>query len=153
MTSRGYLSTIKDKLVEIVKSADSSLNVITEIKFPLYNAKIFPLASVRIGPSRNVDLNYGNKIPADVGGFGNYTLFSFSIHVFALKSTTDQIQAKPAHELAYKIYKKLATTNPDPTSGLIEIFNLYMRESEPANVKEKLSRVIIEGNILAVRPR
>ena len=145
MVNQGYLSTIKDKLVEIVKSVDSSLNVITEIKFPLYNAKTFPLASIRIGPSRNVDLNYGNKISSDVGALGNYTVFTFSIHVLALNSTTDQIRAKPAHELAYKIYKKLATTKPDSESGLLEIYNLYMRESEPANVKEKLSRVINDG--------
>lgn len=153
MSNKGYLSTIKEKLVEIVKSADASLNVITELKFPIYDAKVFPLASIRIGPSRNIDLNYGNKISTDVGGFGNYTVFTFSIHVFTLKSKTDQIQAKPAHELAYKIYKKLTLANPDKDSGLIEIYNLYMRESEPANVKEALSRVIIEGNILAVRPR
>jgi len=81
MSNKGYLSTIKEKLVEIVKSADSSLN-------------------------------------------GNYTVFTFSIHVFALKSSTDQIQAKPAYELAYKIYKKLTLAKPDKESGLLEIYNL-----------------------------
>lgn len=145
----GRMSKVKAKLVELIKAADGSLIVLSNWRFNVYEAQIFPLATVRIGTSTNIELSYGRRITKSY--HGNYTIFSFSIHVFDFNVESDPIRGKDVQETAYKIYKYLLTHNKDADAGILDIYDVTMRESNPAGAL-RLSRVIIEGSILVERP-
>jgi len=143
----GNMAAVKAKLADLISSADQTITVLQDWNFNIYEAT-FPLVTIRMGASPIKDIHYGRHLPS--GKLGRYTLYYFTAHVFA-QHAEGQIQSKTAHELADKIFKYLITHNKDVGSGIVDIFNLSMRESEPARASQRISRVIIDGFILAER--
>ena len=153
------MAIIKQKLCDLIKEAcleySVDITVLQDWTFPLYKAK-FPLATVRVGTSSIVNPIYGRFTGREIlwaRERGDFVFFTFSIHIFAKHDETAVLKAKTAQDIAMMIYKYLLTHSYQPSVGMLDIVNVTMRESEPATGGTlRLSRVIMEGIILAFRP-
>jgi len=108
--------------------------------------------TVRISPANIADMVYSRRIPES----GDMGLYSFSAHCFASACTASgEEDYKHAHDLADRIMTHLQTRNwavaPHTSYGIVDIFNMSARESEPAKGSRKICRVIIEGVMLIKR--
>lgn len=154
--SEGYMATVKQKVIDLIALADSSLNGTTHVKgnwrlevWELDSNKL-PIVTVRLGTSGETNI-YGRKLSSTTTG--SFVTFPFSAHVFHSHSTTtNTLKAKKAMDLADKILTYLQKVTYDASSGVIYFYGLTIRESEPEGGPVQFSRVIIEGFVVARRP-
>lgn len=149
LTTAGRMNAIKTRLMAMIQAYDATFTVYDEWKEKIYNYAL-PLATIKIMPSREQKLSYGHQAVQAYGG--QYYLYNFTIHIFALHHSSDQLRAKTVQQYGAEIVKYFRTNNQDAASGIIDIFNVTYRESDPSRGAKRLSRVIIRGRVLAVRP-
>lgn len=151
----GGISAVKSKLMKIIVDADSSLAPETTHVLPNWRVEVwklesnFPIVTVRIGPANINELIYGRKVGWNQQG--HYVGYQFSLHVWHENASDPNPKSKNACDLADKIIDVLEMFVGDDDSGIIEFFNITSRESEPERGPQRMSRVIIEGFILAKR--
>jgi hypothetical protein len=147
---KGRMNIVKSALMTLIKAADSSITTIDEADLKTWDIN-FPMASVKLNPSSESKMSFGNKLPD--GTRGQYFVYNFSIHVFTEPNTTDQLKAKDVMELAETIKKYLRRHNKDSASGILDIYDITYRESDPEpHGTRKMTRAIMTGKILVERP-
>lgn len=109
----------------------------------------FPIVTVRIGPSNIIETAYGRELGGGVSG--QYVMYAWSAFVFEANSDEPNLKAKDAMILADIIMTYLAK-KCDKASGIIHIYDMVVRESEPARGSQRMSRIVVEGRLLARRP-
>lgn len=148
LATAGRMNAVKTRLMEMIQAYDATFTVYDEWKEDIWNYAL-PLATVKIMLSREQKLSFGHQAVQAYGG--QYYLYNFTIHVFALHSS-DQLHAKTVQQYGAEILKYFRKNNQDAASGIIDIFDMSYRESDPSRGTKRLSRVIIRGRVLAVRP-
>jgi hypothetical protein len=154
--SEGYMATVKQKVIDLIALADSSLNGTTHVKgnwrldaWELDSSKL-PVVTVRLGTSGEANV-YGRNLNSTTKG--SFVTFPFSAHVFHSHSVvTNTLKAKKAMDLADKIITYLIKVTYDASSGVIYFYGLTARESEAEGGPIQFSRIIIEGFVVARRP-
>jgi len=157
MANEGYMYDVKNKLASLISSADADLSpqtthVLLDWKIDiskLTEAK-FPVVTLRIMPSSTRDFLYGRQTESSERGV--YIVYAFTAHIFAYHSSTGNAKAKAAQDLADKIESYLLQNNKDDTTGIADIFGIVKRESEPSRGARRISRIIMNGYILAKKP-
>lgn len=156
--TQGHIHTVKSALMQLISLADATLNDEVDFKHVLGNWRLnvwalsddkFPIVTVRMGPSSDLEVAYGRRIRHNQ--FGQYVVYSWSAYVFAFHATTEDLVSKTAMDLADAIKTYLAKAC-HATSGIPYIYDMTIRESEPARGSQRISRIIIEGRLIAKRP-
>jgi len=151
----GGISAVKSKLMEIIVDADSSLapkntHVLSNWRIELWKLENdFPIVTVRVGIVNLNELIYGRKVGWNQQG--HYVGYQFSLHVWHENADDPDPKSKNACDLADKIIDVLEMYSGDSTSGIERFYNITSIESEPERGPQRMSRVIIEGFILAKR--
>lgn len=159
--SKGRGNAVKTSLFNkiIAAVAPSTITVIDAWRLPAYDYDTFtgPLCSVRINLSKQQKLSYGEAITNGYGG--TYFLYNFSLHVIGrydpVPTGGGEIESRTVYNFANKIVTYLRSHDTDPTNGVLTIFQITARESDPSgggHAGAHMARVIIEGYILAERP-
>lgn len=159
--SRGRANAVKASLMAKITTAvaPDTITVIDAWRLPAYNYDSFigPLCSVKLNLSRQQKLSYGEAITNGYGG--TYFLFNFSLHVIArydpVPTGGAEIESHTAYNFANKIVTYLRSHDTDPANGVLTIFQITARESDPSgggHAGAHMARMIIEGYILAERP-
>lgn len=154
-STEGYMYTIKMQLVTDISEADSSLSPKTTHVLPnldddvwKYDTDNFPIITVRIGPSSDREFFQGRQLGG--GKMGNYVSYFFTAHIFSvLNTTTNDDRTKTAMNLG-EVIKEHLLRSDDSTSGIQHYYELTLREIHSGMAK--VSKVILEGYILARRP-
>jgi len=163
-TNEGRMTPVKNEMLRIISSSDDQLqpqetHVRPDWKIAdFYVVENYPVVTLRLGTEDMTEHVYGRQLSATQRGY--FVTYKFSAHVWAEKSyqlfdegaDETQAQAKPASELADKIMDVLLLYTGDETSGIWYFDKLTARESEPERGPQRLTRVIIEGYVLAKRP-
>ena len=158
MSTEGYMSTVKMKIVDHISEADNSLSPATTHVLPSsdeqmwkYDTDYFPIVTVRIGPSTDREFFQGRQL----GGMptkkiGIHVAFFFTAHLFTMiNETANTDKTKDAMDLAEKIKEHLLRSD-DATSGIQHYYEITTRET-PSGMA-RVAKVIIEGYVLARRP-
>jgi len=158
----GHMRIVKEKIILIIESADSSLTVITspsEWHHVLGNWRLknwelqesrLPVVTVRLGTGRISDMVYGRKITSST--HGQYVVYPFSAHVFAINADEPDLKAKNVMDLADTIMTYLEVYGGDEESGILYFYEITSRESDVEGGPTRYSRVIIEGFVICQRP-
>jgi len=138
---------VKNKLLSIISSIDSSLqpqekHVFANWRLKIWEATTFPIVTIRLTRGNEQKLNYGFRTPTVCGEF---ILYHLTAHIWALNSTP---KAKAAQDLADKIINYFSKNNKYADVKIVDVINMTYRESEPDTLKERLSRIIFEADIL-----
>jgi hypothetical protein len=163
-TNEGRMTPVRNKMLEIIADSDDQLQPqITHVRpdwkvAVYYLENNYPVVTLRLGNVDITELIYGRQISETRRG--HFVTYKFSAHVWAEKSyqlfdegaNETQAQAKPASELADKIMDVFLLYTGDETSGIWYFDKLTARESEPERGPQRLTRIIIEGVVLAKRP-
>lgn len=162
-SSVGHMSVVKAKLIEIIEASDSSLTAIltpSEYHHVLGNWRLknwelqesrLPVVTVRLGTGKFIDSVYGRKLTSST--HGQYAIYPFSAHVFAINDDDSDLKATNAMDLADAIIEYLTNYVGDAiTSGILYFYELTARESEIEGGPTRFSRVIIEGFVFCKRP-
>lgn len=165
-SKEGWHSSVTSKMLSIIASASTCLlpqkiHVLPNWKTgDQYLAENYPVVTLRVGTKSMNETVYGRKISSTE--FGHYVTYSFSAHVWALKTwqlfeDTDEEdetvpQANNASDLADLIIDVLEKYNGDSTSGICFFEKITVRESEPERGPQRLTRMIIEGLVVVKRP-
>jgi len=154
----GGIDESKKRLMALIREAEPLAHVFGDwrpVMENLYSPKTglkLPVVTVRVNPATVRDMTWGRRIPES----GDMGLYSFSAHCFASACTASgEEEYKHAHDLADKIMKHLTSRDynsaPHTSYGIVDVFDLNARESEPAKGAIKVCRVIIEGTMLVKR--
>lgn len=163
-TNEGRMTPVKNAMLEIISGADPSLlPQTTHVRgdwkiLSAYLEDNYPVVTLRLGTEDMTERIYGRTM--DKNTRGHYVSYSFSAHVWAEKeyqmfddpNPELVTQAKPASDLADTIIDALEHYNGDPTSGICWFYKVTARESEPERGPQRLTRIIIEGFVIAKRP-
>jgi len=163
-TNEGRMTPVKNEMLQIISSSDDQLqpqeiHVRPDWKIAdYYVVENYPVVTLRLGTEDMTEHVYGRQLSATQRG--HFVTYKFSAHVWAEKSyqlfdegaDETQTQAKPASDLADKIMDVLLLYTGDETSGIWYFDKLTARESEPERGPQRLTRIIIEGFVLAKRP-
>ena len=151
----GGMSAVKAKLLTLISTADSALtpeathvfsNWRTEINFLESN---YPVVTVRLGNVAITENVYGRR--AGVSGRAHFVTYIFTAHVWDENNTTGP-KSKDVCDLTGKIIDVLENYAGDNISGIKYFERISARESEPERGPQRLSRVIMEGFVVAKRP-
>jgi len=154
----GGIDETKKRLMALIEEAEPSAHAFGDWRLamesiygPVTGLKL-PTVTVRISPANIADMVYSRRIPES----GDMGLYSFSAHCFTSACTASgEEDYKHAHDLADRIMTHLATRDwasaPHTSYGIVDVFDLNARESEPAKGSRKICRVIIEGTMLVKR--
>jgi hypothetical protein len=155
---KGRMNAIKESLETKIVAAVANATVIDAWRMPTYSFVGFngPLVSIKINPSKQQKLSYGEAITNNYKG--TYYLYHFSLHVlapydFSLEETG--LESQPCYNYANQIITYLRIHNTDSNKGILDIIQITARESDPAGGPKggaHMSRVIVEGYILVERP-
>lgn len=165
-SKEGWHSAVTSKILMIIASASTSLSPQRTHVLPnwktgdQYLSDNYPVVTLRIGTKNMSELVYGRKISSTE--FGHYVTYSFSAHVWALKTwqlfedsdEEDETvpQANNASDLADLIIDVLEKYIGDSTSGICFFHKITVRESESERGPQRLTRMIIEGLVVVKRP-
>jgi hypothetical protein len=163
-SNEGRMTPVKNAMLEIISGADPSLSPQdTHVRgdwkiLTTYLEDNYPVVTLRLGTVDVMERIYGRQMNKTQRG--HYVAYSFSAHVWAEKSyqlfdegaDEHQTQARLASELADAIIDTLEKFNGDETSGVCWFHKVTARESEPERGPQRLTRVIIEGFVIAKRP-
>jgi len=164
-TNEGRITPVKNEMLAIIADADEQLqpqNIHVRPDWKIadyYVIENYPVVTLRLGTVDLTEQLYGRQISKTQRG--HFVIYKFSAHVWAEKAyqlfdvgaDETQAQARPASELADAIMDHLLTfTGGDDTSGIWYFDKLTARESEPERGPQRLTRVIIEGYVIAKRP-
>lgn len=149
LATAGRMNAVKTRLMAMIQAYNANFTVYDEWKEKIWNYGL-PLATVKIMLSRERKLSFGHQAVQAYGG--QYYLYNFTIHVFDVHHSSDQLRAKTVQQYGAEILKYFRKNNQDVASGIIDIFDMSYRESDPSRGAKRLSRVIIRGRVLAVRP-
>jgi hypothetical protein len=163
-SNEGRMTPVKKQMLGIIANADPSLQPQdTHVRgdwkiMTKYLEDNYPVVTLRVGTLDVTEKIYGRQMtPTQRGHFVTY---SFSAHVWAEKpyqlfdegDNEFESQARYASEIADAIIDALEKYNGDETSGICWFHKITARESEPERGPQRLTRVIIEGFIIAKRP-
>jgi hypothetical protein len=154
MVNEGYMSDVKQAIVNHISEADSSLSPdsthvlqSTDEDMWKYDTDNLPIVTVRIGPSTDQEVAFGRKIRNDERGI--YTTFFFTAHLFHnINETENQDKTKTAMDLAEVIKEHLLQVD-DEESGIAYYNEVTLRET-PSRMA-KVAKVIIEGYVFVKR--
>jgi hypothetical protein len=156
---KGRMTSVKTSLFNKIQTALPTATVIDAWRLPTWSFSSFNgvLVSVKINPSNFAKLSYGNRITNQYEG--QYMAYHFSIHVIArydfVREDARGLASKPAYDFANALIKYLRRHNTDESLGVLDIWQITARESDPSGgslAGAHMSRIIIEGNLLAERP-
>lgn len=155
---KGRMTEVKTSIMNKIQTAVPTATVIDAWRLPTYSFSSFNgvLVSVKVNNSRFSKLSYGNRITNQYEG--QYMLYHFSAHVIArydFARESGDLESKPAYDFANSIVKYMRTHNTDENLGVLDIYQITARESDPSGGGSggaHMSRIIIEGYILAERP-
>jgi hypothetical protein len=151
--------SLTDPTSPILASATLPITIIDPWRLPEYQYSSFfkgVLVSIKIDPSKYSRLNYGMQIVNN--DVGNYVIYKFTLFVLSRYDFVEEItdlESQTAYQAAEAIIKYLRMNNKDPQYGVLDIYEITARESDPSGGAGKgahMSRIIIEGFILAERP-
>jgi hypothetical protein len=151
----GGISAVKAKILTLISTADASLSPEASHVFPNWRTEInylesnYPVVTVRLGNVIVGDKTYGRQIGNNTRG--QFVTYIFTAHVWDENNTSGP-KSKDVCDLADKIIDVLENYSGDNVSGIKYFENITARESEPERGPQRLSRVIIEGFIVAKRP-
>jgi hypothetical protein len=154
----GGIDETKKRLMTLIEEAEPLAHTFGNWRLAMENlygpvtGLKLPVVTVRISPASIADMVYSRRIPES----GDMAIYSFSAHCFASACTSSgEEDYKHAHDLADRIMTHLATRNwasvPHTSYGIVDVFDMNARESEPAKGSRKICRVIIEGTMLVKR--
>lgn len=155
--TEGRIHEVKSALMTMISGADALLTPTSTITHVLGNWRLnvwqltsnkFPIVTVRLGPSSDIETAYGRRIRHYQRG--QYVIYTWSAYVFAYHATSGLV-AKNAMDLADKI-KTWLSAACHSTAGIPYIYDMIIRESEPSRGSQRISRIIIEGKLIAKRP-
>lgn len=157
LTQKGRMNAVKSALMIKLLEVDPAFTVIDAWRMGTWQFSSFNgvLVSVKMNPSRLLKLNYGNEIVNVHEGV--YFLYHFSLHIIARYDFTreDELESITAYNKANAIATYLRANNKDSNTGIVDIFQLTSRESDPSGgttAGAHMARIILEGFILAERP-
>jgi hypothetical protein len=153
------MTQVKNGLINKIQTAIPTATIIDAWRLSTWKFSSFNgvLVSIKINEGTHKKLSYGNEITN--AQQGQYMYYHFSLHVIARYDFTLEesggLASEPAYNYANEIIKYLRTNNTDLDSGILDIHKFTARESDPSGGNDTgahMSRIIIEGYILAERP-
>jgi hypothetical protein len=144
------MSAIKASLTTAITTISPSTVVIDPWRMKTFQFNAFEgsLVSIKINPSKFSRLSYGSQIVNK--HFGQYHIYHFTMNVISRYVYDDELRAKTAMNLANSIVTYLRTHNKDASAGILDIWNVTARESDPRSVH--MARIIVDGFVLCERP-
>jgi len=168
MATQGRMNVVKERLMALISESDASLQPKTSHvsgNWDFHPRIVGSSGVLRNRPYVTVRLNtdvLGDVYGRDIGGGpygsearGNVITISWSAHVLHSACVISGIDRhRNAQDLADKIIDHLVKEagNQFTTYGISDIYDIHGRESTPADMGKKVSRIIIEGKMDCVRP-
>jgi hypothetical protein len=152
--NEGYMNDVKVKLIEKIVASHVDLTaskVHADWKLNVWKLaqSAMPAVTVRIMPSVSKDIAYGRQVSKTQKGL--YVIYSFSAHIWAVRAS-GSVKAESAQDLADAIETYLLQNAQDTTTGIVYVFDITKRESQPERGAKRYQRIIMNGKILARKP-
>lgn len=166
MATQGRINVVKERLMTLISNSNFSLQPKASHvsgDWDFHKRLVGRSGVIQNLPYVTVRLNtnvLGDVYGRDIGGGasperGNTATISWSAHVLhSACRLTGFDRHRNAQDLADKIIDHLVQEagNQFVTYGISDIYDVTARESTPADMGKKITRVIIEGKIDCVRP-
>jgi len=154
MANEGYMNDVKVKLLEIIVASHVDLtSAKVHANWKLNIAKMgqedLPAVTIRIMPSATQESVYGRQLEKTKQGV--HIVYNFTAHIWALRTSGD-VEAETVQDLADAIESYLLQNGQDTTTGIIRVFDITKRESQPDRGARRYKRIIMTGRIHARKP-